>query len=387
MGVPASPGYARGRVRALTSLSSLAACTAEDVVVARHATPSLYPALVRAQAIIAETGGRTCHLATLARELNKPCVTGIRDALKVLTEGLDVIVDGYRGAVEVIDDSTSTTKESQCLHRGIDRNASGRTPVLHFGTYSGAWERLSHTITILEAVQIAAFVHSPAVIGLSPLNDFMLRDGEVSIQTHSLVSLAEELISMVNDQRISFSSLRVRMRRTVRDGLRPAREPVTVMQSYFVAYQIVWLATIAAERLVASYYSRAASELAITMEECGNLAAQSISQPSHLSQEGDSSAVRVLSHQAKRRQIAAMATIKKCTPDTDAYESLRRLAREVRSVIAIREEKHTVLQSLASVLRTLPMDTRLPHLDINGITCERQNDYIRTLGASFSKPA
>jgi pyruvate,water dikinase len=75
------------------------------IAVARKASPRLSPLLRRVSAIVTEIGTPAGHLATIARELRVPAIFGAKEALKLLTEGIQVTVDAgdqsvYRGSVE-----------------------------------------------------------------------------------------------------------------------------------------------------------------------------------------------------------------------------------------------------------------------------------------------
>lgn len=69
---------------------------AEDLAPAD--TAGLDPRVVLA--LVTERGGPTSHTAIIARQLGIPCVVGVAGALD-LSEGLDVLVDGTTGVVEV----------------------------------------------------------------------------------------------------------------------------------------------------------------------------------------------------------------------------------------------------------------------------------------------
>ncbi|GFM37031.1 PEP/pyruvate-binding domain-containing protein [Desulfovibrio psychrotolerans] len=84
---------------------------AHAVLVVRHPSPRLVPALVRASGLIAETGSLTGHLALLAREFRVPALFNVPDAMAVLQEGETVTLDAlcrrvYRGRVESLLEST-----------------------------------------------------------------------------------------------------------------------------------------------------------------------------------------------------------------------------------------------------------------------------------------
>jgi pyruvate,water dikinase len=62
-------------------------------------SPDFVPAMKRAVAIVTERDGWTARAAIVSRELGIPCVVGTEAATKVLTNGQEITVDGYRGRV------------------------------------------------------------------------------------------------------------------------------------------------------------------------------------------------------------------------------------------------------------------------------------------------
>jgi len=57
------------------------------------------PAMKLASAIVAEEGGLTSHSAIVSLELGIPCVVNAEKALTLLSDGMIVTVDGYRGLI------------------------------------------------------------------------------------------------------------------------------------------------------------------------------------------------------------------------------------------------------------------------------------------------
>ncbi|MBK8069947.1 MAG: hypothetical protein IPK27_20710 [Rhodanobacteraceae bacterium] len=100
-GVPASGGVARGRVRVLATPDA-AALRPGEVLVAELADPGWTPLFPRAAAIVMEVGGQMCHAAVVARELGIPAVFALRGARQLLTDGMQVEVDGSRGTVRLV---------------------------------------------------------------------------------------------------------------------------------------------------------------------------------------------------------------------------------------------------------------------------------------------
>ena len=57
---------------------------------------------MKAAAIISETGGSLCHLAIVSRELNKPCILGVENALKVFKDGMIIEIDASNNKITII---------------------------------------------------------------------------------------------------------------------------------------------------------------------------------------------------------------------------------------------------------------------------------------------
>lgn len=98
-GLGASAGRARGPVRVLAAEEDLAKVEAGDVIVVAALEPTWTPAMHRAVAIVAETGGLLSHAAVVAREMGKPAVVGLAGARQRWRSGEEVWVDGASGEV------------------------------------------------------------------------------------------------------------------------------------------------------------------------------------------------------------------------------------------------------------------------------------------------
>ena len=98
-GIAASYGIARGRVKVIHNPEDRGKLKAGEILVTTFTSPLLTPALLKASAIVTDTGGKTCHGAIIARELGIPCVVGTEKATKVLRDGMEIIVDGEKGVI------------------------------------------------------------------------------------------------------------------------------------------------------------------------------------------------------------------------------------------------------------------------------------------------
>ena len=71
-----------------------------DVLVTGVAGPALSDVLSSVAGVVAERGGSTSHLASLARERGIPMVLGVFEATRRVPEGARILVDGTAGAVQ-----------------------------------------------------------------------------------------------------------------------------------------------------------------------------------------------------------------------------------------------------------------------------------------------
>jgi pyruvate,water dikinase len=98
-GLGASPGMASGTVKIINSTDELDKVQQGDILVTVMTTPDMVPAMKRANGIITDEGGVTCHAAIVSRELGIPCVVGTGDATSILPENSQVTLDGNKGIV------------------------------------------------------------------------------------------------------------------------------------------------------------------------------------------------------------------------------------------------------------------------------------------------
>jgi pyruvate,water dikinase len=98
-GLGASPGKAAGSVKIVKNTDELDKVQEGDILVTVMTTPDMVPAMKRANGIITDEGGVTCHAAIVSRELGIPCVVGTGDATSILPENSKVTLDGNKGVV------------------------------------------------------------------------------------------------------------------------------------------------------------------------------------------------------------------------------------------------------------------------------------------------
>jgi pyruvate,water dikinase len=98
-GHPAGVGWGEGRAVVVNCECELARVAPGDVLVTRIASPALSHVLPRVAGVVAELGGSTSHLASLARERGIPMVLGVLEATGRIPDGAQVAVDGVAGIV------------------------------------------------------------------------------------------------------------------------------------------------------------------------------------------------------------------------------------------------------------------------------------------------
>ena len=101
-GVPTSQGRHTGPARVVTSLADAGGVGPEDVLVLPAADVTWTPLLLRAAAVVTETGGMLSHASIIARELGLPCVASVAEATQI-PDGTLLAVDGAAGEVLLLE--------------------------------------------------------------------------------------------------------------------------------------------------------------------------------------------------------------------------------------------------------------------------------------------
>lgn len=101
-GMCANKGYAKARARIVRDPKDIQNETHDFILVASMTTPEFVVAMQKCLAIVTDEGGITCHAAIVAREMNKPCVIGTKNATKVFKHGDIIEVDADNGIVRKI---------------------------------------------------------------------------------------------------------------------------------------------------------------------------------------------------------------------------------------------------------------------------------------------
>lgn len=97
-----SSGIVKGKVKILESFK-LPDEEGYDIVVTKHTDPGWTPLFGLSKGFIVEHGGLLSHAAIISRELNMPCVIGVKNATKKLKDGQVVTINGNTGEVIIHD--------------------------------------------------------------------------------------------------------------------------------------------------------------------------------------------------------------------------------------------------------------------------------------------
>ncbi|MGA2566778.1 MAG: PEP/pyruvate-binding domain-containing protein [Pseudolabrys sp.] len=98
-GHAAGIGWGSGRAVVVNCECELERVAPGDILVTRVAGPALSHILPRVAGVVAELGGSTSHMASLARERGIPMVLGVLDATRKIPDGVQCAVDGVAGIV------------------------------------------------------------------------------------------------------------------------------------------------------------------------------------------------------------------------------------------------------------------------------------------------
>ncbi|MEO0143378.1 MAG: phosphoenolpyruvate synthase [candidate division WOR-3 bacterium] len=96
-GIAIGNKIATGKVKILYSPEQMSEFQKGEILVTEITNPDWEPIMKLASAIITEKGGRTSHAAIVSRELGIPAIVGVKDALKVLRDGMEITINCAEG--------------------------------------------------------------------------------------------------------------------------------------------------------------------------------------------------------------------------------------------------------------------------------------------------
>jgi pyruvate,water dikinase len=56
----------------------------------------------KAGGLVSQDGGLTCHTEIVAREMNKPCLVGVKNVLRVLKDNDKIELDSEGGKIKIL---------------------------------------------------------------------------------------------------------------------------------------------------------------------------------------------------------------------------------------------------------------------------------------------
>lgn len=100
-GLGACPGVATGTARIINDPGDATELQPGEILVAPLTDPGWTPLFTSAAAVVVNVGSVLSHAAIVSRELGIPCVLGVQQATKRITNGAKLTVDGTAGTVTV----------------------------------------------------------------------------------------------------------------------------------------------------------------------------------------------------------------------------------------------------------------------------------------------
>ena len=97
-GIPTSPGQFEGKIVVVKGYEDFEKDVAGKILVIPFADVGWTPLLVKAGAIVSESGGMLSHAAIVARELSIPSISSVDHACK-LRDGTRAKIDGANGSL------------------------------------------------------------------------------------------------------------------------------------------------------------------------------------------------------------------------------------------------------------------------------------------------
>lgn len=103
-GETANQGMVEGYAKKVLSPLEIQDFNVGDILVTKMSTPNFLPLMKKASAFITEIGGITSHAAIISRELNKPCIIGVKNLLDIVQSGDWLVIDAFKGTIKILDE-------------------------------------------------------------------------------------------------------------------------------------------------------------------------------------------------------------------------------------------------------------------------------------------
>jgi len=99
-GHPVSGGKVSGKAHVVFD-KNMDNIPTDSILVMEHADSDIVKQISNFRAVVTDQGGRLCHLAVVAREMNIPSVVGTGNATKIIKTGDEITVDADAGVVRI----------------------------------------------------------------------------------------------------------------------------------------------------------------------------------------------------------------------------------------------------------------------------------------------
>lgn len=188
----AAPGAGYGPLCRVESEEDLIRFPEGGILLTSHSSPNMVVAMQRAQAIIAEAGSLTGHMASVSREFNVPTLMNVPGATQ-LEPGRLVTVDAFAGRVydgkvdevlQLCEDAGPRLGQSP-IHALLQRVAAHITP-LHLIDPKSALFAPQHCTSLHDVMR---YVHEQSYAEMFRLSDSASDAGAVAVQLRCSVPL------------------------------------------------------------------------------------------------------------------------------------------------------------------------------------------------------
>lgn len=199
-GEPACPGVGSGPVVHPANAEELALFPEGGILVATHSSPSYVLVMQRAQAIVAEAGSITGHMASLAREFGVPTIVNAPGAMAALPVDTQVTVDAfscrvYQGRVEELlplREERAVCLRDTPIHNLLKQVAALVSPLnLHDPKADNFTPAACRTIH-----DVMRFVHELSYAHMFRLSDTLSDAGAVAVEMKAQVPLDLHVIDL-----------------------------------------------------------------------------------------------------------------------------------------------------------------------------------------------
>lgn len=94
-----SEEYIVGKAHVILDFSKIDEFEDNAILVTEQTNPECTVAMEKALAVLTERGGVLCHAAIVCRDLNKPCIVGIRNLINEVSSGQEIKISIKTGDV------------------------------------------------------------------------------------------------------------------------------------------------------------------------------------------------------------------------------------------------------------------------------------------------